>query len=260
MARHLIFTSGRSGSNYLANTPNNSPECLNFGEILVEWTLPYRLIGKYIIKFFGTARYIDLVYGSTLFFYLAQGYSAFAHLNAGRQTNFKSKRFIKSVRFKDFLVTMERHDGLRYVRANQDIKIIYLKRNNLLKRYISSLHMGRTKMSASFETVAPRPIFVDIEWMMKALRIMKNEVDREEKFLESLIWHNTMRIEYEEYFASEETIAQHSSRLFEFLEVTPAPGASRQKKILPDHLCDVVVNHTEVVKALKGTPFEKYVY
>ena len=52
MNKHFIFTSGRSGSNYLSNTLNISKKCVNYGEVLGEWTVPYKWIYKNFFKNF----------------------------------------------------------------------------------------------------------------------------------------------------------------------------------------------------------------
>lgn len=260
MERHFIFTSGRSGSNYLSNTLNESPNCLNYGEILGEWTLPYRLFGKRVIRAYGANRYIDLVYRSGTFYYLAQLYSAYSHLRSGRAINFKRRSNVKSLGLKDFLVTLERRCGLGYLRENKDIKIIYLNRNNLLKRYVSSLHMARNRIASSYTKLSLEPIIVDVQDMIVALNVLEDEVKREEIFVKSLSTHDVLNIEYEVYFASTESIARHNSEIFDFLGVAPAVRQSGQKKILSDRLCDVVSNHSEVVESLESTPYERYIY
>ncbi len=42
MNRHIILTSGRSGSNYLANTLNQHPQIVNYGEVLATTLIPYK--------------------------------------------------------------------------------------------------------------------------------------------------------------------------------------------------------------------------
>ncbi len=260
LKRHFIFPSGRSGSNYLANTLNQSPECVNYGEVLGEWTLPYKLIGKFLCDQSGCDRYLNFVYTSGLFFRLAQVYSMCSHLKGGRTLNYKPIGRVSSIGVKDFLVTLERRNGLDFLKGDTDMKIIHLYRTNMLKKYISGLFMGASKVASTYRKMKIEPVEIDIPEMLDGLDVLWDESAREKAFIKSLKGHDILTLEYESYFESRESILRWNGLIFEFLEVAPVNTVSKHQKILPATLKDNARNYTEVVEALVGTPYEGFIY
>jgi len=259
MNRHFIFTSGRSGSNYLSNTLNNSPDCVNYGEVLGEWTLPFKLIGRFLCNDLGAEKYFRVIYSSKVYFFIAQVYSVFSHLRGQRKINYKARRKVSSIGVKDFLVTMERRKGFDFLRSNNDIKVIYLYRRNILKKYISGVFMSENKLASSYSEVSIEPIDINVDAMLSNLEIMTDEARRERTFISSLR-NQVLTIEYEEYFESGESKALWNTAAFNFLGVEPVDIKSGQKKILPDRLKDVVNNYDEVLVALAGSEYEAFLY
>jgi hypothetical protein len=260
MKRHLIFTSGRSGSNYLSNTLNMCPDCVNYGEVLGEWTLPHKLVGRFLCNKSGSERYLNLIYTNKIYFLLAQIYSAYSHFKSKRRINYKSINNVTSIGVKDFLVTMERYRAFDFIRANNDIKIIYLHRKNLLKKYISGVFMKNSRIAASYSDVNIKPIEIDIAHLMTSLKLMMDEAIREQQFISALHEHDVMAIEYEDYFETEQSISDWSNKIFQFLDITPVHTKSDQKKILPDTLKETVLNNAEIIESLTGTVYESFLY
>jgi len=260
MKRHFIFTSGRSGSNYLSNTLNMCPDCVNYGEVLGEWTLPHKLIGRLLCDKSGADKYLSLIYTNKTYFFLAQIYSAYSHLKSKRKINYKAINNVSSVGVKDFLVTMERYNAFDFIRTNDDIKIIYLYRQNLLKKYISGVFMKNSRIASSYSDVNIKPIEIDIFHMMSNLKVMLNESIREKEFISSLQKHEVMTIEYENYFESEKSISDWNNKIFEFLDILPVDMKSGQKKILPNSLRDTVVNSSEIIESLANTEYKCFLY
>ncbi|MGR8929514.1 MAG: sulfotransferase domain-containing protein [Gammaproteobacteria bacterium] len=259
MNKHIIFTSGRSGSNYLSNTLNLSSECVNYGEVLGEWTVPHKFVYTKLFKGENVGGYLELVYSSDIIFYLGQLYSCFSHLKAGRKVNFKWKNKVSSVGIKDFLVTMEGNDGsFQYIMDNPEIKIIYLYRENILNRYISVIYLGETKQSVSYEGNKNHKVFIELDDFFNKMEIYESERNREEAFLEGLPDHDILRIEYEDYFKDTDSINTWNKRVFEFLGLRPISAFSQQKKIMSKSLEDNISNYDELLSAVKGTEYEKY--
>ena len=73
MKHHFILTSGRSGSNYLANTLNSSKQVVNIGEVLGYWTVPHKLYSR-VSNLFNISyeEYLDLLLENQTSFYAAQ--------------------------------------------------------------------------------------------------------------------------------------------------------------------------------------------
>ncbi|MEL4894915.1 hypothetical protein [Crocosphaera sp. Alani8] len=55
---------GRSGSNYVAGVINQHPQLVNYGEVLGEWTLPYRLYEKLANHKVPVDSYLDYIYSN----------------------------------------------------------------------------------------------------------------------------------------------------------------------------------------------------
>jgi hypothetical protein len=260
MEKHLIFTSGRSGSNYLSNTLNLSPECLNYGEVLGEWTIPYQVLGKYYCNNEKVEKYLDIIYSNRCYFELAQLYSAYAHLKGKRAINYKRHGEIKSIGIKDFLVTMERQNCFDYFLNDASIKIIYLHRDNVLQRYVSGIFMQSSGMATSYQAVNAGSIVLDIDELFKHLSIFTEESNRERQFISKLVNHEVLDVEYQAYFDSPAATQKWNDTIFDFLGVKPVREMSKQKKILSNTLKDIVTNYGELIEAIRGTQYEKFLY
>ncbi len=68
MNRHIIFTNGRSGSNYIANIINQHPNAVNYGEVLGDWTLPYKIHQKIGMGGKSDIEYLEYIYKDKVFF------------------------------------------------------------------------------------------------------------------------------------------------------------------------------------------------
>jgi hypothetical protein len=260
MEKHLIFTNGRSGSNYLSNTLNLSTECLNYGEVLGEWTVPYKLLGERFTKAGNIEKYLDIIYENRCYFELAQLYSIYSHLKGRRPVNYKKHKQIKSIGIKDFLVTMERQSCFDYFQQNTDIKIIYLHRDNILQRYISGVFMGLNRTAVSYKAMHTGATVLDTEEMLKHLNIFEQETQRGKEFIGSLNNHQVLDIEYQQYFERPEATRAWNATIFDFLNIKPATEMSEQKKIVVKPLKESIKNYDEILDVIRGTPYEKYLY
>ncbi len=108
--RHILLTNGRSGSNFVANPLNLHPEIVNFGEILGDWTLPYKAFKKISWPGRSNAEYVDFIYSSPFIYYLAQLISSISHCRRGVSVNFKRRGNIKSIGIKDFSFLIQRRN------------------------------------------------------------------------------------------------------------------------------------------------------
>lgn len=260
MNKFLIFTSGRSGSNYLSNTLNLSPSCVCYGEVLGEWNVPYKVLGKFYFQKGNINSYLDLFYSSDGMFYIAQFYSFISHAKGKREINFKFKNSVKAIGLKDFLVTIERKDAFGYFLSRPEIKIIYLHRDNLLKRYISGLFMKESNIPVTYTKIQHNQIDLDIELMFENLKVLSDEAMREQQFIDKLKGHEILDIDYEEYFNSAESINKWNHIVCEFLGIKPIETTSKQKKILPNTLKDILLNYDLAIQHLEGTEYEKFLY
>jgi hypothetical protein len=155
---------------------------------------------------------------------------------------------------------MERHNTLDYLRKNEDIKIIYLHRENLLKRFISAQHLKKSRIPASYKSINIEPIELNLDDLVKHLDIYYSEAERELEFLNSMPDRKILNITYESYFADSNSITDWNKTISEFLDISLISTVSKQKKLLADTLPDAVSNSSEVIEKLTGTRYEKYLY
>ena len=104
MLKHIILTQGRSGSNFLANTLNHHPSVVNFGEVLGDWTIAYRLRRLMAIAGVSDRDFLEMLLHSQSLFYCGQIWSASAHLRKKQPINFKFFRNVESIGIKEFFI------------------------------------------------------------------------------------------------------------------------------------------------------------
>lgn len=254
--RHFILTHGRSGSNFLVNSINMHPDLTNYGEVLGEWTVPYKLYR--IMSVFDVAldKYLDKLYSNAPLFYSAQVASAISHITKGKPVNFKRKSNLKSLGFKDFAFLLEKRQLLSYLENRQDIKIIHLVRKNHLKRYVSLLNMRNTGIVKSEENKKNNKITVNIKDTIENLEIFEKEIMTGNLIVEKLDSHRVLNIDYDKYFENSQSITDTNNMVFQFLGVTELDILSKQQKIMSNNLMECIENYHELYEALKGTRFE----
>lgn len=148
MKKHIILTNGRCGSNYLVNLLNTHPQIVNYGEVLGEWTLTYKLNNTLGLGGKSPTDYLDYILTSPYFFYMAQLYLIFSRLQKGKKINFKLWSQIKSIGIKDFSINFAKRNIKYYLRDHEDILVINLYRENQLKRLVSLTMMEATGLIA----------------------------------------------------------------------------------------------------------------
>jgi len=262
MNRYLILTSGRSGSNYLANLCNLHPHLVNYGEVLSNQTLPYRTFSKCNkLCRLSTRSYLNLIYHSKTIFYLGQLYSAYAHKKNREPIQFKRWNTVKSIGTKDFFLNYRKKQVEDFIIDDKEMAIIHLYRENNLRRYISAQFMAQ-KINRAFVKSEQKPakqITIDINHMLEKLAEMDRENEHKNKMMTQLKTdHRVLTIRYEDHFAHEASIIDHNKRIFEFLGVEPLELISQHKKILPTAIPDLVNNYDELAQVLTGSQYEHY--
>jgi len=260
MHKHFILTHGRSGSNFLVNTINLHPNLVNYGEVLGEWTLPYRLCNYKRCSDSDWSVFIDNLYSSSIYYYAAQVISLFSHLKKRKPSNFKTKNNITSIGIKDFAFLLKNRCLEDYLASNQDIKVIYLARKNQFNRYLSLLNMqitGQVKSETGNATKVSK-FSIDIEDLLSSLKTYEAEMFIAEDILKDVSPSRILRIYYEDYFNNEENIQSTNRKVFEFLGVNSIDIYSSHKKILNNSLEELILNFQEVKEALAASPYNRY--
>ena len=256
--KHFVLTIGRSGSNFLVNTLNKHPNVVNYGEVLGDWTLPYKLYKVLSIFNLNIKNYLDCFFYSKLFFYAGQLVSAASHAKNNQKIQFKLYSNIRSIGIKDFSFLLKDRDVIDYFTQANDLKIIHLYRKNILKRYISLAQMSQTGIIKTDSIVEHKTIELDIPDMLQKLETFSNELQLSFSIANKIPSERIFSLSYEDYFRSHEDTLHFNKEIFKFLGVHPITVASNQKKIGKDDLKTYIRNYDDVVTALKDTKYEKY--
>lgn len=257
--RHVILTSGRSGSNYLSNVLNLHPQIVNYGEVLASMIVPYKLFDKCKLCPWTKEQYLEAFYSSRTVFYAAQLYSAYSHFRKKKPVNFKRRGRVKSIGTKDFFLNVKTKQVENFYLSQPDIAVIHLYRENLLRRYLSGVFLRNTKIAATEAKVSIEKVTIDIGQMMNYLENLERELAYENQFLTELNkQHRIFQLRYEDYFASETSILSYNRQIFEFLGVEPMAAQSRHQKILPQAISEMVANYDEFCASLANTKYQQY--
>ena len=265
--KHFIYTEARSGSNYLVNLFNQHPQLANYGEVLGDWTKPHQIYRMLSLNGKPNHSYLNFIYSNKLFFYLAQIYYALQNIQQQKSIKFKQYKQVKSLGIKDFHYNLWDYGLLDFFQKNQDILIIYLYRENLLKQHISLEMMRKTKVVSSQnlencqqkpEDIKKRKLYIDTDEIMEILQIAEDFVQQKEELLSNLPDSRILRISYEQLFSSPESQNSFRDQAFQFLGVEQIKIESDHRKISSNNLVDIVENYQEVYDALVNTKFAKY--
>ena len=262
MPRHIIMSHGRSGSNYFAQIINQHPKAVNFGEVLGDWTLSHRLFYKTFFKSNNAASYLDWLYSSNSYFYGAQFYSFSGRLFSNRKTHFGIKSKDTTIGVKEFYVNFRNFGLLDYLIERDDIKIIYLVRENLMQRFLSGQFMGKPGMLKTTDSTAAQKahkINVDIDKMKKVLTACQKEHDGMEETLGKIPSNRKFNIRYEDYFYATDEVknATHVS-MQEFLGLDPITLTPEHKQVRPHDMRKTIENYAEVSSFLEGTAYQRF--
>lgn len=264
MNKYLILTNGRSGSNYFVTLLNSHPQVTNYGEVLGDWTLPYKVNQsiKFGTPFFNDYQnYLDYIYSSKLFFYSSQLYSIYARIKKRQPVNFKLYSQVKSIGIKDFSINFEKRNLTNYLENRSDIAIVNLYRENSLKRLISLQAMQDTGIVKSIgQNKDKQKLYLPLDKVTHQLETFEREKREQFEMIESISESRVMNISYEEYFSSSEQQEKTNRKILDFLKVDDIKLQGKHKKILDSSLSNILENYDEVEGLLTNTKYEKYLH
>jgi hypothetical protein len=235
--RAVILTTRRSGSSFLVECLRSHPEIECASEILngqpddpvPAFRGPFRYVKKWSrIARTGAwmpSRWLDAYY---------------------RRGNAKVRCF------KALYEQLVRPFALRYVVENEDIRVIHLRRHNLLKAHISALLMNkREKLQATAPTKA---VWIHVD-PARAIRSMRKMRARYEWFDRAFERHPRLQVSYERLFDGKYLDADTCRRICDFLGVAQHRMESRLVKLNPESLRDMVTNYDELAAEVSKTEF-----
>lgn len=238
--RALVLTTQRTGSTFLVGCLNSHPSIECASEILVgDPEVPGP---QYRGRFKRLAKIARLVQSGALL----PGHRMQAFYEAGHAP----------VRcFKAMYNHVANPLALRYLQAHEEIRILHLRRHNLLKVHVSRLLMPKRARVQAFEPVDAVQIHVDPD---KAVAEMRRARLQYERFERLLARHARLPLSYEELFDGAFLRADTAVKVCEFLGVEPQPMQSGIVKLNPESLREMVINYDELVRVVSRSEFADF--
>lgn len=240
MTKAIILTAQRTGSTFLVECLESHPEVFCLGEMLAG----------------GHVRAPDWVYKSRY------GTKAYRYLISGawNPVRMMNRYFARTDRPVMCFKAMYNHIRppwiLRYLREHAEIRILHLRRHNLLKQYVSHalVSVARDKAWQPHATapVTPTSIAVSPEAALATMRRIRAEHARHEALFSG---HPRLQLSYETMIDGQSLQRDVARQVCAFLGISEHPMGSKLVKMNPAHLRDMVSNYDELAAAIRGTEF-----
>lgn len=235
--RAVILTTQRTGSTFLVECLDSHPAIDCASEILIGApdTLrpPYRGPFRQLVK-------------------VANVFTSGAWRPARRMEDFFSGGFARVRAFKAMYNQLVNPFALRFLRDNEDIKILHLRRDNLLKVHVSRLLMTKRDHVQALQPVETIQTHVEPHVALEAMRKARARYERFESVFRR---HPRLQLTYERLFDGQQLDAQTAREICGFLGVTHHPMESSIIKLNPESLRDMVTNYDELVREITRTEF-----
>lgn len=243
--KFLILTTRRTGSTFLVDCLNSHPQikCSHevlyqgFRDITYPWPLhEYNTLGK-LWRYYKSGAYnprkiLDEFYA--LDDAPVKGFKAMYHQ-------------LKDLRARKYLVN------------DTSIRIIHLRRDNLLKRYVSEVLTTKRQGKEAWHTYKKIPVVttkISIDDAIKAMRVAQQEYN----FYDDLFSkHPKIQLSYENIVDDQYLSDEATRRIANFLEVEVLPMKSKLVKTNPNDLSKIIENYDQLSRALQNTGFARYI-
>lgn len=254
----MILTLGRSGSNTLVDLLNQHPQVLNVNEVLETWTPPGKLRKRLRLYDGRTADYLATMTRPSAFLRGMLAVRNLGRLVSGRQSEIKPLHQIRTIGIKDFAIFLEREGLQDWPLQQTDLKVIGLRRANVLDRMMSWQMLARTGVVSSKGEHHGRDgaVVFDPKAFVQALEVVDTENRLLNNMLDALPSDRARIVDYEEFFRDAPTRQSILNDLFAFLQVDPWTPEIRMKKIISVPPAQMIKNRDACAAALIGTRFE----
>jgi Sulfotransferase family len=241
MTKAIILTTQRTGSTFLVECLESHPEVFCLGEMLAGGHV---WVPDWVYK----SRYATKAYR-----YLSSG--------AWNPLRMMNRYFARTDRpvmcFKAMYNHIRPPWTIRYLREHAEIRILHLRRHNLLKQYVSHalLSVARDKVWQPHATapVTPTSITVSPDAALAYMRRIRAEHARHEVLFSG---HPRYQLSYETMIDGQSLRSGVAREVCAFLGISDQPMKSKLIKMNPVDLRDMVRNHDELSAAIHGTEFE----
>jgi hypothetical protein len=235
--RAVILTTQRTGSTSLVECLGSHPDIECAGEIFIgapDTPRPrYRGPFKELVK-------------------LARILTSGAWLPGRRLERFYAGGTVRVRAFKAMYNQLANPFALHYLRDARDIRVLHLRRENLLKVHVSRILMGKR---ARVQTTSPvDTVRIPVE-PQRAIAEMRRARARYERFETLFAAHPKLCLSYEGLFDGQFLAADTARAICAFLDVPPHAMKSKLMKLNPESLRAMVLNYDELAAAVSRTEF-----
>ena len=143
--------------------------------------------------------------------------------------------------------------ALRYLQRQEDIRVLHLRRENLLKVYVSRLLMTKREKLHVIEPVKAVQTHVD---PAEAVAYIDKARALHARFDARFAGHPLLPVCYEEMIDGAQLRPDVAAAVCDFLGVDRFQMKSRQVKINPESLRDMVTNYDELAEAISHTAYK----
>ena len=235
--RAIILTTQRTGSTFLTDCLRSHPDIECAGEILNgdpdEPQPSYRGPFKDVLKAYRYAR-------------------SGAWLADRWIRNFYARGSAQVRCFKAMYNQLSRPLAMRYFHENPEVRVIHLRRENLLKVHVSTLLMSKRRNVQTRSPTDPVWIRVDPGQAIASMRAARSE---HAKFERAFARHPRLQLAYEELIDGQNLQAESARAICSFLCVRDSPMRSSILKLNPESLQDMVTNYDELASVIAKSEF-----
>jgi LPS sulfotransferase NodH len=242
----MICCPARSGSTLLVHLLRSHPEILSHGEVLGQKITGLSgPLGARSSKDPDVLKALEEIRQARSQVYL---YSYILHPHGKMTVGFKLKY--------EELGSPEYAGILDFIKADTDLKIIFLDRENLFERYVSHYVVvnvtGVTLVQSHQPRPEVRPIMLDpadIE------RNFKEELDKRQRFRALFSAHRSIETTYDKLVA--DTVPE-MNRIYRFLDLGEHVAATTTKKVLDTQPASFIKNYAEILEYFSKTQYASY--
>jgi len=244
---YMITCPARSGSTMLVQLLRSHPEICSHSEVFTPDRIT-GITGTYCQKSREQAGFIERLSRERDRNPIKFLYKIVLDLQGKKVVGFKLKH--------DELVLPEFKALRDEITNDLDFRIIHLRRENLLRRFLSHYvanHLTRITLAVVGQPV-PKvpPVRLD---PLECQRDFETTLKRETEFKELFSRHRSFSLSYEQMVARD---PEKMATLLDFLGVSPRELTTATKKLGNDDLRSAIINFDELRSYFEGSPFSKF--
>jgi LPS sulfotransferase NodH len=239
----IILTSQRSGSTFLGRCLAAHSSIRSHGELLIgaDIKAPAPLRGRRLLT--NVYRYV-----------IIRGWNP-----VGIMERHYVREEAPVVLFRAMYNHVDNRGVLNYLTAHKEIRIVHLRRDNLLKQHVSKLLLGVKRERAWQPHTDHKIPVVSVQVSPeRAIRDMQRVRDNFIRFEKLLSHHRKTELVYERMYHGQTLSQEAWEKISDLLEIESVPIAADLVKMNPDDLRPMVKNYDELAAALAGTEFERF--